>query len=137
MMNTRNIQNALWAAFLLYYSYTKFFAAYQGYSHAYAIQVALIVIATAILPFYLTRWLARAIPGARLPIMIVVPSLIALTGYAAFFFVFISPNFPQISAAQVIPRGFVPGVVISLILLLPVIVGAIRGKGMPAGDTRA
>ena len=47
------------------------------------------------------------------------------------------PGFAQIRAGQVIPRGFVPGVVISLILLLPVIVGAIQEKRIPAGDGSA
>ncbi len=112
------IQTGLWAIFLLYYCASKFLAGYQGYSHAYLIQVVIIVAATAVIPYYLTRW-AMKLEKLELAVAIFAPSLLAMAGYGGFFYVFIAPNFPDMAASQVIVRGLIPGMVISMILVLP------------------
>ena len=114
------IQTGLWLSFLVYYCASKFFAGYQGYSHAYLIQVVIIVLLTALLPYYLSKGLLK-LERAKAAIIALAPSLLAMAGYAGFFFVFIKPNYPSMAAEQVIVRGLLPGVVISLILALPLI----------------
>lgn len=118
------IQQGLWFGFLSYYTITKFLAGGGEYSHAYALQVGIIVMLTAIVPFYATSRLAAsrmaaARPRLRLPMLLTAPTLLSMTGYAAFFVLFIAPNFPDVTAGQVIGRGLLPGVVISALLALP------------------
>jgi len=126
-MNKINlIQGSLWAAFLIYYCASKFLAGYSGYSHAYAIQVGIIVLSTALAPYYLTQFCMRFLAKVRLFLAAVMPTLLAMAGYATFFYLFIAPNFPDIAAQQVIIRGLLPGLVISGILLLPNIIAAIQ-----------
>lgn len=122
MKSMKLIQGVLWGAFLLYYCASKFLAGYQGYSHAYAIQVSIIVLATAILPYYATLWMQRVARRGWLPVTLFLPSLLAMSGYAAFFYIFIAPNYPDITASAVIPRGLMPGLAISAIMVLPVLI---------------
>ena len=123
------IQTGLWLSFLVYYCASKFLAGYESYSHDYLIQVVIIVLLTALLPYYLSKGLLK-LERAKAVITVLAPSLLAMTGYAGFFFVFIKPNFPSMAAEQVIVRGLLPGVVISLILALPLIyLSRIRGAG--------
>lgn len=130
MKDVRNIQMLTWILFMVYYCLSKFFAGYQGYSHAYLLQVVLIVSLTAVVPFYLSRWLMQ-FNTIRLPAVFVLPSVLAMSGYAGFFAVFIAPNFPDVPAFAVIVRGLLPGIAISLILGLP---GMLARFGYPSAD---
>lgn len=125
------IQNALWAIFLLYYCGEKFFAGYQGYSHLYLLQVGIIVLLTAVIPFYGTKVAMRYEP-ARFIVAVFLPSLLAMSGYGAFYITFIAPNFPDVPATAVIVRGIVPGVVISMILCLPAIINRWQKRAVVA-----
>jgi hypothetical protein len=119
MKHAITIQHCLWFGFLAYYTATKFSAGGAAYSHAYALQVAIIVALTAIVPFYASSRIARAVPRLKLWALLLLPASLAMAGYAAFFFTFIAPNFPDIAAIQVISRGLLPGIVISALLLFP------------------
>jgi hypothetical protein len=123
MKHAITIQHCLWFGFLAYYTATKFSAGGAAYSHAYALQVAIIVALTAIVPFYASSYassrIARAVPRLKLWALLLLPASLAMAGYAAFFFTFIAPNFPDIAAIQVISRGLLPGIVISALLLFP------------------
>lgn len=127
MSNISKIQTGLWLAFLIYFTAAKYLAAFSGWNLAYAIQVGIIVVLTALIPFYATKWLANLTPIAKL-FKIIMPSLLAVAGYTGFFFVFIQPNFPEATLAAVAVRGLFPGLVISFILLLPEITEAIRDR---------
>jgi len=120
MKNMKLVQAVLWGLFLIYYCGSKYFAGYQGYSHAYLFQVGLIVMLTAILPYYMTR-LLMTVERLRVAGILLAPSLLSMAGYGAFFIAFIAPNFPDVPAAAVILRGLVPGIVITLILSLPML----------------
>jgi hypothetical protein len=111
-------QITVWILFLIYDTASKYLAAFSGWNTGYAIQVAIIVVATAILPFYLTRFGARLWQN-QFALLLLAPSCLAMLGYAGFFFVFIQPNFAEVTALQVIPRGLFPGLVITFILLMP------------------
>lgn len=128
MKNITLIQASLWGIFLVYYCLSKFFAGYQGYSHAYLIQVALIVAVTAVLPYYLSRWLGGKLESAKVWLYLVAPSVLAMSGYGAFYVLFIAPNFPDVAAFQVVIRGLLPGAVISAILMLPMVVGRFQAR---------
>lgn len=113
------VQNSLWFGLLSCYTAAKFMAGGAAYSHAYALQVGIIVVLTAIVPFYATSRLAAAVPRHRMPVLLAAPTLLSMAGYAAFFFVFIAPAFPDVAAGQVIGRGLLPGLMISALLALP------------------
>lgn len=122
MKHINIIQQCLWFAFLLVYIAMKFLAGGGAYSHDYALQVGIIVGLTAVIPFYALTWLTAVLPKLRLSLLLLAPTLLAMTGYAVFFGVFIAPNYPDIAAAQVIVRGVMPGLVISAVLVLPIVV---------------
>lgn len=121
MQHIKVIQQCLWLTFLVIYIGHKFLAGGGGISTNYAIQVAIIVVLTALIPFYVTSRLGHLLVRIRVAIFAVLPVGLAMAGYATFYFVFIAPNFPEVAAADVIVRGITPGIVISAILLVPVI----------------
>ncbi len=124
------VQTALWVAFLSYYVLSKFLAGFNGYSHAYAIQVGIIVLLTAILPYYLTRFSVTRRQSFAPLVVTVLPTVLAMTGYALFFFVFIAPYNGEVPVTAVVIRGLLPGVAVTVILSLPYL--ADRAAGLSA-----
>lgn len=131
------IQQGLWWVFVLYYAGTKYLAGYQGWNLGYAIQVGLIVTLTSLIPYYLTATMVKVFnPSRRIVALVLMPVMLALSGYAAFYLVFIQPNFPNVTMSQVVPRGIFPGVIISALLLLPDVVHWWRlRRSTPAGNS--
>lgn len=122
-------------AFLALAAYTllKYTAGQQPFSVPYALQVLIIVTLTALLPWVLTRLAERFLPGLRWPARLVLPTALACSGYAVFFVVFIAPVAPDVPAGAVVPRGVLPGLVMTILLALPDLVRTLRSGAAPAG----
>lgn len=117
-IRTSGAHGALAFTALLCWAVYKFIAGGQPASLAYLLQVAILVTLTAVLPYVFARLLARIAGGARTAVQLLAPSLFACLGYATFFVVFIAPYAPDVPALAVIPRGLLPGAIITALLLL-------------------
>jgi hypothetical protein len=116
-MKITTIQNLIWLLLLICYVAYKYLPGMQTWNTTYAIQVGIIAVLTAILPYYATRFMASRMTGApAVTSILVLPSLLAIMGYGVFYFVFIRANFPDVTAMQVMPRGLLPGLTISALL---------------------
>lgn len=120
-MTTQRIQTALWSLFLIYYFAAKYFVGgFTGFSIPYLISVLALVLVTAILPFYLARWITGMLTSpANILISLILPVLLTAAGLSAYFMLFIAPNYPNIQLANIIHRAIEPGIAITLLLLLP------------------
>ena len=109
--------------FLLVYSYFKYTAVpSQMGEPMYMATTALLVIVTAVIPFFVARYLAdRATAPNSHVFAAVVPLTLSALGLAIYFYVFIAPNAPGMAVTQVLPRSIAPGLVMSAILLIPMI----------------
>ena len=115
-MKPQTAQNLSWFIFLIGYTAYKYLAGLQSWNTGYAIQVAIIALLTAVIPYYATRFVVvRQSPGVATSSLIFMPTVLAVIGYGIFYVVFVRPNFPDVTAAQVMPRGVLPGVCISAI----------------------
>jgi hypothetical protein len=110
----------IYLIFLAVYSWQKYRAAAPAsFNQGYAINVAILVTLTAIVPYVVARLAMSMTSGAgRLASAVLVPTFMAAGGFATFFFVFIAPNFPQVELMTVLPRSLTPGGVIAVILLI-------------------
>ena len=110
----------LFGLFLIYYIYDKYMgAAPETFSLAYAKTVAIIVLLTAIIPFIISYFLLKIVKGSGGYILaLLVPTICSALGYAAFFYKFIAPFTSEVALMQVVPRSLIPGLGISLILIV-------------------
>lgn len=113
----------IFLVFLGVYSWQKYTAAApETFSIGYAINVAILVTLTAILPYVITRFEIAMTKGpVRYILALTSPLILCGAGFATFFFLFIAPSFPQADIMTVLPRSLFPGVTISIILLVPLI----------------
>jgi hypothetical protein len=118
---------------LLVYTFLKYTAGQQPFSVAYALQVLILVALTAVLPWGLVRGAERLLPRLRWPLRCVLPAVLACAGYAVFFWVFIAPAAPDVPAAAVVPRGVLPGIVMTALLAVPDAVRAVPRRSAPTG----
>ena len=115
-MNPKLIQNIVWALFLVGYIAYKYLAGLHSWNTGYAIQVGIIALLTAVIPYYATSLAAARLDTTRkMTVLLVLPTLLAATGYGIFFVVFVRPSFPDVTALQVMPRGLLPGLAITAI----------------------
>ena len=122
-MKPEMIQSVLWWVFLIYYTAYKYLVALQVWNLEYAIQVGLLVIMTAIIPYYFTKFtLLRLSKPALFFAATLLPALLALIGYAVFYYTRVLPNFPDVTLNQVLPRSIFPGVCMALMFIIPIIV---------------
>ena len=107
--------------FLLIYSIFKYRAVPDLMGQpAYIKSTAILVVLTAILPYFLSHFVSRKVTGNRqLMTAAILPLILCTAGLACFFYVFIAPNVPGMSVTQVLPRAIVPGLVMGAILALP------------------
>jgi hypothetical protein len=107
----------LFGLFLVYYIYDKYMGQPPpSFNIEYGLTVALIVLLTAVIPFFNTWIFLRHTQGRlRFLLAAIVPILVSAIGYALFFYVFIAPSAPGVTVMQVVPRSAIPGFAISLI----------------------
>lgn len=107
--------------FLAIYGYMKYTAVPQlmGQSQ-YIITTAVVIFLTAIIPFFVSYFVGRNLRSTpRYLVLGLLPLLLCAIGLATYFFLFIAPNAPGVSIMQVLPRAIIPGIVMSVILLIP------------------
>ena len=115
------IQTTLWIVFLGYYGVINYSAGSDSWDSEYATQVALLVFVTAVFPYYLTRWLTGNLVKSYLWFeALFLPVVFCAIGYALFYYLQLGPWFVEVTLVQVLLRSFFPGIVISILLLLPV-----------------
>ena len=109
--------------FLLVYSYIKYTAVpSQMGEPMYMATTALVVILTAVIPFFIARHLlAKASPPKSYVLAAFVPLALSAIGLAIYFYMFIAPTAPGMAVTQVLPRAIAPGLVMSAILLIPIL----------------
>ena len=117
------------------YAWMKYSAGGLSFSWAYLAQVTIIVTLTALVPYLFSRLLEQFAGSYTRLVRIVMPSLLACAGYGLFFTVFIAPYAPDASAWPVVARGLIPGIVISLLLFTPAIVGWIQRQRTLGGSS--
>lgn len=116
------IQTGLWAVFLIYYTYLKYFAGYNEWNTEYALQVAILVVMTAIAPFYLMKFLSGRTEGStRWIATLILPIVLCGIGYGLFWYFRVRPNFPDVTLMTVLRRSLFPGISISALLLIPMV----------------
>jgi len=110
----------LFGLFLIYYIYDKYMgAAPETFNLAYAQTIAIIVLLTAVIPFIISSFLVKIVKGAGGYILaLLLPTVCSALGYAAFFYKFIAPFSSEVELMQVVPRSLIPGLAISLILIV-------------------
>lgn len=128
-MNVKRLQIILWIVFLTYYSYLKYFAALDTWDTEYFIQVAILVILTAVAPFYLAQWLSKQFEGStQIAVTVISPLILCAIGYASFYYTRVKPSFPDVTLTEVLPRSFLPGIAIAILLMIPVLVKLNSGE---------
>ncbi|TNE58242.1 MAG: hypothetical protein EP340_06110 [Alphaproteobacteria bacterium] len=114
------LQTGLWVLFLIGYTALKYFAGYNAWNTQYAIQVAILVLMTAVAPFYLSKAVSMRAEGAgRWVMTLVLPVLLCAIGYGLFWYFRVKPSFPDVTLLTVLPRSLLPGLSISVLLLIP------------------
>jgi len=110
----------LFGLFLIYYIYDKYMASPPDtFNFTYAKIVAVIVLFTAIIPFIISYFSLKLLKGAWSYVFaLILPVFCSALGYATFFYLFIAPNSSQVELMQVVPRSLIPGLAISLILIV-------------------
>jgi hypothetical protein len=119
IVNTNRLLLGFWLIFLTYYTYLKYFSGFDTWNAEYALQVAILVVVTAIIPYYVARWITlKQVEIKRLVIELMLPVILCAIGYTLFYYTRVKPNFPDVTLEQVMPRSLFPGISISLILLM-------------------
>jgi ABC-type sugar transport system permease subunit len=91
----------------------------EKFNIEYGLIIALIVLLTAIIPFIIASICVRRAKGsAQFLSALFVPVLVSAVGYALFFYIFVAPNAPGVTALQVVPRSAIPGFAISAIFFI-------------------
>jgi hypothetical protein len=90
----------------------------------YILTTCLVILMTAVIPFYLSCFLAKKVssPSCYL-VASLMPLVLSGIGLAIYFYLFIAPSAPSVEIAQVLPRAFLPGIAMGAIL-----VGALYSK---------
>ena len=114
------VQCGLWVLFLVGYTALKYFAGYNAWNTQYAIQVAILVMMTAIVPFYLSKAIVgRSEGAAQWAAALLLPVVLCGLGYALFWYFRVKPSFPDVTLATVMPRSLMPGISIAVLILIP------------------
>lgn len=123
MLSVRNLSSVLFLLFLVVYTFQKYVAVpQQGFDPRYAINVGIIVALTAILPYLITKFVMRSgSMVSRITMVMVLPIVISTIGFAIYYFLFIAPNFADVPIKAVLPRSAFPGITVSAILILSLI----------------
>ena len=122
MASSSIIANVMWWLFFIYYAAFKYLVALQSWDAGYAVQVAILVLITAFVPYYLTRLVAFRFEGAlKIAAIIILPLSLCAAGYAIFYYTRIQPFFEGVSLQNdVMPRSFFPGLMITGLLLFEI-----------------
>ena len=136
-MTAQRICTAAWLIFLVYYFAAKYFVGgFTGFSVNYLVSVIVLVLLTAVFPYYASRWLASKLSGAgNVAARLVLPLSLVAGGLSLFFVVFIAPNFPTIELAKILYRAIEPAVAISVLLFLPDLLARIAPATANTDDT--
>jgi hypothetical protein len=115
----KNSHHLGFAIFLVVYSYFKYVAVPSMMGQTtYIITTSLVVLMTAIIPFYVTYFLTKkASSPSRYVLASLMPLILSGIGLSIYFYLFIAPNAPGMGVAQVLPRAILPGLVMGAILL--------------------
>lgn len=129
-MIAQRIQLVGWVIFLFYYCIAKYFVGgFTGFSIGYLISVIMLIALTAIIPFYATKWLLAKLEGWKaFAIALALPVVFTMTGLSLYFVVFIAPNYPSITLSGILHRAVEPGVVITILLMIPLIASLLARK---------
>lgn len=123
MQIAKRLQLTGWIIFLFYYFAAKYFVGgFTGFSINYLVSVIVLVLLTAVVPFYVSQWLTRG-SQANLKIIaaLVAPVALTMLGLSLYFVAFIAPNFPNITLTSILHRAIEPAIAISALMVIPVL----------------
>lgn len=129
-MIAERIQLVGWIVFIFYYFSAKYFVGgFTGFSVGYLVSVAILVMLTAVIPFYTAKWLTQRTPGmTAFATALILPIALTAVGLSLYFVVFIAPNYPSITLPGIIHRALEPGIAISILLLIPLLARLMHSK---------
>lgn len=127
-MIAERIQLVGWIVFIFYYFSAKYFVGgFTGFSVGYLVSVVILVMLTAVIPFYTAKWLTQRTPGMpAFATALILPIALTAVGLSLYFVVFIAPNYPSITLPGIIHRAIEPGIAISILLLIPLLARLMR-----------
>lgn len=139
MLIAQRIQLVGWIVFLFYYFAAKYFVGgFTGFSINYLVSVIILVLLTAIIPFYVSRWLLEKLSGnAKIIASLVAPISLTAGGLSLYFVAFIAPNFPNIVLPNILHRAIEPGVAITVLMLIPLVVSLLAADDNPDAASNA
>lgn len=129
-MIAQRVQLVGWIIFIFYYFTAKYFVGgFTGFSVGYLISVIMLVMMTAVIPFYTAKWLVdKSEKLAQFGFALLLPILLTGAGLSVYFVIFIAPNYPAITLPGILHRAIEPGVAISILLLVPIVAGVRTNK---------
>ena len=136
MQTAKKLQLTGWAIFLFYYFAAKYFVGgFTGFSITYLVSVIILVLLTAVVPFYISQWLTRS-SKANLKIIaaLVAPIGLTMLGLSLYFVAFIAPNFPNITLPSILHRAIEPAIAISVLMVIPVLAEIFQGDEQTITD---
>jgi hypothetical protein len=112
-------QNIIWIIFLVLYFAQKYVADIkEDFQLGYLLNVGILVILTAVIPYYLTRLGMYLVTGkTRAVLALTLPITFSAMGLSVFFFVFIKPYVPDLPLLSILPRSLIPGIIMTIILV--------------------
>lgn len=136
MRIAKRLQLTGWIIFLFYYFAAKYFVGgFTGFSVNYLVSVIILVLLTAVVPFYISQWLTRS-SQANLKIIaaLVAPVALTMLGLSLYFIAFIAPNFPNITLPSILHRAIEPAIAISALMVIPVLAEIFQGDEQAITD---
>ena len=120
MASSSKLANILWGSFFIYYTVYKYLASLQIWDSEFAVQVAILSLMTAFVPYYATRLALHCAPRSyQLAVTLIFPLMFCAIGYIVFYYTRIVPFFDGVSLRiDVMPRSIFPAIVISLLFLI-------------------
>lgn len=118
-MNPSVLRHVCGLVLMASYAVYKYQLGMQSWNFGYAVQIVVIVMLAAIIPFYITTWCADPLDRSRrIVIMVIFPTVLSIAGYGMFYLAYIRPVFTSISAVEVMQGGLQPGLAITVLLLV-------------------
>lgn len=131
MIFAQRLQLIGWIVFLFYYFSAKYFVGgFTGFSINYLVSVIILVLLTAVAPYYLSLWLInKSTAYVKIVVSLIAPLTLTSAGLSLYFVGFIAPNFENIALKSILHRAIEPGIAITVLMLIPVVASLVFSDG--------
>ncbi len=131
MVIVQRLQLIGWIVFLFYYFSAKYFVGgFTGFSINYLVSVIILVLLTAVAPYYLSFWLINKSKAyVKIIASLIAPLTLTSAGLSLYFVGFIAPNFENIALKNILHRAIEPGIAITVLMLVPIVASLVFSDG--------